>query len=68
MNMTISVNGQLTVIPACTTVAELLQLLGVKPAQIAVELDGSVARQEKWSEISISAGATLEIVRFVGGG
>jgi thiamine biosynthesis protein ThiS len=55
-------------VPSGTTVAALLQLLDVESAQIAVELDGKVAQRERWREISISPGATLEIVRFVGGG
>jgi len=67
-NVTISVNGDAMEVPSGTTVAALLQLLDVETAQIAVELDGNVAQRERWREISISPGATLEIVRFVGGG
>jgi thiamine biosynthesis protein ThiS len=67
-NVTISVNGDAMEVPSGTTVAALLQLLDVEPAQIAVELDGNVAQRERWREISITPGATLEIVRFVGGG
>jgi sulfur carrier protein len=67
-NVTISVNGNAMELPSGTTVAALLQLLDVESAQIAVELDGKVAQRERWREISISPGATLEIVRFVGGG
>ena len=40
----------------------------LEAAQIAVELDGNVAPRERWCDILISPGATLEIVRFVGGG
>ena len=43
-------------------------VLHVETAQIAVEVDGNVAQRERWCEISIAPGATLEIVRFVGGG
>jgi len=67
-NVTISVNGDAIEVPSGTTVAALLQLLDVETAQIAVELDGNVAQRERWREISITPGATLEIVRFVGGG
>ena len=66
-NVTISVNGDAMEVPSGTTVAALLQLLDVETAQIAVELDGNVAQRERWGEISITPGATLEIVRFVGG-
>jgi thiamine biosynthesis protein ThiS len=67
-NVTISVNGDAMEGPSGTTLATLLQLLDVETAQIAVELDGSVAERERWREISITPGATLEIVRFVRGG
>lgn len=43
-------------------------VLHVEPEQIAVELDGNVAQRERWGDISIAPRATLEIVRFVGGG
>jgi len=66
--VTISVNGDSMEVPSGTTVATLLQLLHVEPEQIAVELDGNVAQRERWCDISIAPRATLEIVRFVGGG
>ena len=67
-NVPISVNGDPMEVPSETTVAALLQLLHVEAAQIAVELDGNVTRREHWCDILITPGATLEIVRFVGGG
>jgi sulfur carrier protein len=67
-DMTISINGDAMEVPSGTTVAALLQLLDVDTAQIAVELDGNVAQRERWRDILIAPGATLEIVRFVGGG
>jgi len=67
-NVAISVNGDAMSVPSGTTVATLLQLLDVETAQIAVELAGSIVGHERWREISITPGATLEIVRFVGGG
>ena len=67
-NVTITVNGEPVGVPEGTTVSDLLKLLGVEPVQIAVELDGKVVRREAWSDIPIRSGATLEIVRFVGGG
>ena len=67
-DVTISINGDAMEVPSGTTVAALLQLLQLETAQIAVELDGNVAQREQWGDIAITAGATLEIVRFVGGG
>jgi sulfur carrier protein len=67
-SITISVNGDAMEVPSGTTVAALLQLVDVETAQIAVELDGNVAQRERWCDIAITPRATLEIVRFVGGG
>ena len=67
-DVTIWVNGDAMEVPSGTTIAALLQLLVVETAQIAVELDGSVTQRERWCDIAITPGATLEIVRFVGGG
>ena len=66
--MTIIANGEHLEIPEGTTVSALLELLSVTPAQVAVELDGKVVPREVWSEVLVSEGARLEIVRFVGGG
>jgi len=66
--VTINVNGAPVAVPAGATVSALLKLLDVEPAQIAVELNGSVVPREAWSEVPIPSEATLEIVRFVGGG
>jgi len=66
--MTIIANGEQMEIPLGTTVSALLELLSVAPAHVAVELDEKVVPREVWSELSISGGARLEIVRFVGGG
>jgi thiamine biosynthesis protein ThiS len=67
-NLTISVNGDPMEVPSGTTVAALLQLHHLEAAQIAVELDGNVVQRERWCDTLITPGATLEIVRFVGGG
>jgi sulfur carrier protein len=66
--MTISVNGEPVTIPTTMTVSALVKLLDVVPAQVAVELDGTIVPRESWSNVAISPGALLEIVRFVGGG
>ena len=61
-------NREPVAVSAGTTISALLKLLDVESVQIAVELDGKVVRRESWSDIPIGSGATLEIVRFIGGG
>jgi thiamine biosynthesis protein ThiS len=51
-----------------TSVAELLQQLGMKPDRVAVELNREIVRREKWAETPLREGDKLEIVHFVGGG
>ena len=42
--------------------------LDVDPARVAVELNRSIIQRGAWGEAIVGAGATLEIVQFVGGG
>jgi thiamine biosynthesis protein ThiS len=64
----IVVNGQPRQTAAGRSLLELLVSLGVDPARVAIELNRSIIRREKWNETTIGAGAALEIVQFVGGG
>jgi len=64
----IVVNGQTRLAPAGCTLLELLQLLDVDPARVAVELNRSIIQREAWADTRVGQGATLEIVQFVGGG
>jgi len=64
----IVVNGQPRQTPAGQSLAELLVWLEVDPARVAIELNRSIIRRERWDETQIGQGAALEIVQFVGGG
>ena len=64
----IVVNGQPRQAPAGQSLAELLVWLEVDPARVAIELNRSIIRRERWDETGIEPGSALEIVQFVGGG
>ena len=64
----IVVNGQTRTVPEGRSLLELLQWLEVDASRVAVELDRSIIRREKWATSPIGPGATLEVVQFVGGG
>jgi thiamine biosynthesis protein ThiS len=64
----IVVNGQPRRTPAGQSLAELLVWLEVDPARVAIELNRSIIRRERWDHTEIGQDATLEIVQFVGGG
>ena len=64
----IVVNGQVREVPGGRSLSEVLALLEVDPARVAVELNRSIVSRSCWSEVAVESGATLEIVQFVGGG
>jgi thiamine biosynthesis protein ThiS len=62
------VNGATREVPAGSTIAALLDWLGVSSDKVAVELNKSIVRKRDWDSAVVSAGAQIEIVEFVGGG
>jgi sulfur carrier protein len=66
--MQVRINGELREIPDGLTVAALLGHLGVKAQRVAVEVNESVVTKDRHGTHRISAGDSVEIVAFVGGG
>jgi thiamine biosynthesis protein ThiS len=64
----ITINGEPRSAPADATVASLLHHIGVQDDRVAVELDRQIVRRSEWETTQIRAGASIEIVQFVGGG
>jgi thiamine biosynthesis protein ThiS len=64
----IVVNGQARNVPHGCNLRELLVCLEVDPERVAVELNRSIVPRPTWDKTIVDAGATLEIVQFVGGG
>lgn len=64
----IHVNGAPRAVPAGLNVRTLLVELSLDPARVAVELNRIIVRKPEWDATPIDAGASLEIVTFVGGG
>jgi thiamine biosynthesis protein ThiS len=64
----ITVNGQTRQTPPGLHVRALLEMLGVVPDRVAVELNQTIVRKAEWERTVIPDGAKLEIVQFVGGG
>jgi sulfur carrier protein len=67
-SVTVTVNGEMTEIPAGLTIAGLLAHLQVISDRVAVELDRQIVRKGEWESRVVQPGAALEIVTFVGGG
>ncbi len=65
--MKVVINGEAREL-AATTLAAMVEELGMKPDRIAVELNREIVRRERWAETELHDGDRLEIVHFVGGG
>ena len=64
----LTVNGEQRTAEPGTTVAGLLQAMGVDPARVAVERNRDVIPRATWGEAGLNDGDKLEIVAFIGGG
>jgi len=62
------VNGASRPVPVGCTVTRLLELLGVKPAQAAVERNKQIVRRAEHATTTLLAGDQLEVVTLFGGG
>ena len=68
MPMRIVVNGREREAPEETTVLVLLEMVGVAPRRIAVEVNGHVVSARDLAWVALRDRDRVEIVQFVGGG
>jgi thiamine biosynthesis protein ThiS len=66
--MTIVLNGEPKEIPADSTVAALLEELGLTPERLAIEVNRRIVRRADWHSTTLAEGDKVEVVHFVGGG
>src|SRR3954466_15680715 len=66
--LSVTVNGKTQTAPAGTTVARLLELMGIDPARVAVERNLDIVPRQSWRESPLAEGDKIEIVAFIGGG
>ena len=64
----ILLNGEPADLPTPLTVAALLSRLEIDPRVVAVELNRSVVKRDRYESALVDDGAEVEIVAFVGGG
>jgi thiamine biosynthesis protein ThiS len=50
------------------TLAALVEVLGMKPDRVAIELNRDIIPRDRWSKTPLQEGDRLEVVHFVGGG
>ncbi len=66
--MIVSVNGDSQEVTENASVTDLLQLLELNAAHVAVEVNRELIPREQHQQYRLSAGDQLEIVTLVGGG
>ena len=64
----IRVNGEHRRVPGGSTVAEMVNSLGLDPLRVAVERNLEVVPRGSLTQVSVEDGDDYEIVHFVGGG
>ncbi len=71
MTQTLKINGQVKQFPEGDlpqTLLELLEQLSINQATVVAEIDGQVIERARFTETKLRPGASIELVRFVGGG
>jgi sulfur carrier protein len=66
--MRLTINGEEKDYPGITTLASLVEHLGLKPDRVAIELNLDIVPRAHWGQTDLQAGDRLEVVQFVGGG
>ena len=65
----LTVNGGRREIPGGWSLTELLESVDLDPRLVVIEHNGTILRDRaSFPRVALSAGDTLEIVHFVGGG
>jgi sulfur carrier protein len=68
MHIKITINGKEKEFPRNILLQELIQEF-YKPSTLAIaELNGEIIKKNRWNEVAIKHGDSLELVSFVGGG
>jgi thiamine biosynthesis protein ThiS len=67
-SLSVRVNGEHRRVPGGTTVAEMVNLLGLDPLRVAVERNLEVIPRSRLRKVGVEDGDDYEIVHFVGGG
>lgn len=64
----VRLNGKDREVEPGLTVQELLQSLDLRPELVVVERNREILGRERYPEVEVEPGDTLEFVHFVGGG
>lgn len=71
MSKAITVNGKerhFSDGPLPQDLRQLLERMGVNEATVVAEVDGRIVERKNFAATKLSAGQSVELIRFVGGG
>jgi thiamine biosynthesis protein ThiS len=66
--MNIKLNGEQRTVPDHSTVLGLLESLQIQHQRVAVELNESIVKKDRYAVTTLNDGDVLEVVSFMGGG
>jgi thiamine biosynthesis protein ThiS len=66
--LNLTLNGEPHRIAEGSSVADLIEALGLNPIKVAVERNFDIVPRSTLAQVMLADGDTLEIVHFVGGG
>jgi thiamine biosynthesis protein ThiS len=66
--LSLKVNGDQRTVAAGSSIAAMLEAMGLDPAKVAVERNMEIVPRSTLSEVAVNDGDVFEIVHFVGGG
>ena len=66
--MQIVLNGEPRTVPAGTSPASVIELLGLRGRRVAIEVNGEIVARSRYAEHELKTGDRVEIVHAVGGG
>ena len=67
-SLQVFVNDEPRSVAGGSTVADLVAMLGLQPAQVAVECNQQLVRRAEHDQVVLQDGDRLEVVTFFGGG
>ena len=66
--LSVRINGEHRRVPGGTTIAEMVNQLGLDPLRVAVERNLEIVPRGSLDSVNVEDGDDFEIVHFVGGG
>ncbi len=66
--MKILVNGKRKDVPEGTSLSAYLEIEGLDPQLVSMELNGRIVEREEWASTGLNEDDELEILFFMGGG